>query len=167
MELQYCKAGMMANKTNSFILGALVGVFLFVVPVFAAGGLSISEVQTPFNFRDVGNLSNGSNQPWLASANYTVWANVQDSGADGTNGANDNLNFTNVTFVLPYGVNPANPGNCNATAPLIGSTNKTNGTLNATHVTCTIGYWNLTGGGTINVTLNVTINISALSSGTL
>src|SRR3989344_5907730 len=150
---------MMKARVSALILGvAILMSFLLVPAVFADGtGISITEVQTHFNFLDVGNAT---------PQTYTLWAVVNNTGRDTSSGTGDNsLNFTNVTFILPFGVNPA-AGVCNASNSI--DFGRTNGTLNTTHHACTVGHWNLSiaseGTNTgVNVSITVTANMSALA----
>src|SRR3989344_9573465 len=137
------------HKQNIILLAVFFTLVILVAPVFSAcTGLSIVITNYSAAFTDVGNAT---------PQNHTFIANITNSGSDtdGTIGQ-FNLNFTNVTFILPFGVNPSTPGECNATTYIWSAVNSTNGTLNSTHVACTIGSWNLTAGQSMNVTLNVT-----------
>src|SRR3989338_4348405 len=162
------------HKQNIIPLAVFFTLVILVAPVFAAGSgftVTITNVTLSgaeqYTILDIGN-----NTP----AKYTIIANVTNSGADlqGTIGQMT-FNFTNVTFILPFGLNPSNGSVCNVTtAGFIGAaTNATsNGTYNLTHQACSIGNFSLNldasqGGGprlsSVNVTLDVIPNISALT----
>ena len=128
----------MVNNNRLAVLTFLIIFSTAIAPVLADGtGLSVTQVQTPFNFRDVGNST---------PAVYTIWANVENTGG-GT------VSFVNVTFIYPFGINPQTAGNCF----------NSERTFNLTHESCTVGYYNLSAGGGSNATLNVIANISALT----
>jgi len=128
--------------------GLLTGNISVTVTSASAGGISIAQMHPSFNFLDVGNST--------AQVN-SIWVVINNSGGG-------NLNFVNVTFVMPFGINPLNKGNCNTTQQrIIGNKQSLNGTFNTTHQTCSIGYWNISNGATANVSLNVVANISALT----